>query len=424
MSATADLHVLGIIHSPVFQGPHNRTSIVAQILAAQGVRTTVVLPEEAEAAAERMRERGVETVLLPLHRMRNSTDPRVHARWLRTLGREVSAIVDVIREREVDVLATNTLPNLHGPLAARRAGIACTWEIIDTYPPPAVRAAYMPAVFALADTVMTTGVAVADAHPGVKRFGDRWFTFYPCVDVHRFAPDPDVRAKVRAELGLQPDEVVVGNLSAMTPMKGHGTFVDAAARLRREVPGTRFVVLSSTIAEHADYRAGVLERARTLGLEPGRDLIVHDPGRAVHEWLQALDVFWMTSEPNSEGIPTAIGEAKAVGLPVVSTDVGAVRECVTDAVSGHVVAPRDAAAIAAATVDILADPERRARMGVAAREEAVAQFASERGAEAHLAAFRAAVDHHARRRFRTVGTRAPGTSPRSGRGPRGATPAG
>lgn len=395
------MKVLSIIHYPVFGGPHNRVSLVASLLQPQGIETLVVLPEGADVAAERMRARGVDVHLMPLHRLRT---PRLVGRnlaWAGSMPSEVRALTRLIREREIDVVAINALANPHAAIAARRAGAACVWELIDTFPPPAMRRAYMPLVRRLSDTILTTGVKVAELHPGVTDFGDRWLTFFPCVDVERFRPDPAVRAAARAQLGLPADATVIGNVATMSPMKGHDTFIRAAADLRTTHPDTRFVILGSRHEDRADYYDYLWRLAGSLGLEVGRDLIIQDPGPRVAELAPAFDIFWMTSEPNSEGIPTAIGEAKALGLPVVTVDVGSTAECVTDGVSGFVVPPLDPPAIARSARALLADPDRVASMRLAAREEAVAQFASERGAAQHRLAFERAIAHRDERLSRS-----------------------
>ncbi len=393
------INSLFIIHAPVFGGPHNTIAIMDALLKRDGVSTVVLLPSEATSAAQRLRASGVDVVTMPLHRMRAKLDPRVHANWVRTLRTEVESVVRLIQEREIDVVTTNSLPNLHGGLAARKADVACVWELIDSYPPPVVRRAYMPVVLRLADVVMSTGRKVAEQHHGTTKLGDRWVSFFPCVDTARFCFDPVQQGKARAELGLLQTAKVIGNVANLNPMKGHIHFIRAAAQLRQTHPDTQFVILGGTYDHYEEYCERLWSEAASLGLQVGRDLIVVDPEARVSELAQAFDMFWMTSEPRSEGIPTVIGEAKALGLPVVTVDVGSTAECVTNGVSGYVVPPRQPMAIAAAAARILDDDERRASMGRAARVEAVRDFAAARGADSHRTAYERALRHHASRRF-------------------------
>ena len=114
----------------------------------------------------------------------------------------------------------------------------------------------------------------------------------------------------------------------------------------------------------------------------------------------------MGSVPNSEGVPTVILEAMACGVPVVATDVGAVAEVVDDGVTGFVVPPLRPQALADATLRLLGDPDLRARMSLAAREQAVARFDVEVCADTHVRAFEAAIAYHARHEKHSVTTRA------------------
>lgn len=389
------MNVLTIIHYPIFGGPHNRVSIVAKLLKPQGVKTTVLLPVGSDAAAQRMAEHGVEAVTMPLHRLRSIPDPRLQVAWLRDMRREVTAITELITERGIDVVAINALANPHGAFAARRAGVACVWEIIDTFPPALMRRAYMPLVLRYSDVVMTTGRRVAEVHPGTTKLGERWITFFPSVDVERFRSDAATRHRARAELGLPANATVVGNVATLNPMKGHCHFIRAAAQLRTTHPHVRFVILGSSDPRRQPYYRRLWNEAEALGLRLGADLIVRDPRGRVAELAQAFDLFWMTSEPRSEGIPTAIGEAQALGLPVVTTDVGSTAECVRDDVSGFVTPPRDTRAIADATRRILDDPALMTSMRAAARRDAEVNYAAERGAEQHLLAYEKAIAHRA-----------------------------
>jgi glycosyltransferase involved in cell wall biosynthesis len=188
-------------------------------------------------------------------------------------------------------------------------------------------------------------------------------------------------------LGFGLDDVVVGSVANLSPMKGHRTFIHAAALLRRSHPETRFLLLGADYEYRPAYAKALWREAEALGLRLGRDLVVRDPGPHVADLAPALDVFWLSSEGRSEGIPTALGEAMALGLPVVATRVGGVPETVDDGFTGFLVPAEEPGALAKATTSLLEDAGLRRRMGERARARACERFSIEACVEAHLRAF-------------------------------------
>jgi colanic acid/amylovoran biosynthesis glycosyltransferase len=155
--------------------------------------------------------------------------------------------------------------------------------------------------------------------------------------------------------------------------KGLTTTLRAFAEIGRDFPGARLVLIGEgPLRESLTGLAaglGVGDRVRFTGfLEPA----------AVRDVLQASHLFFHPSETppdgNREGVPNSLLEAMATGLPALATRHGGIPEAVTDGVSGHLVAERDAPALAAAALGLLRDPARLAAMGAAARAEVMEKF--------------------------------------------------
>jgi glycosyltransferase involved in cell wall biosynthesis len=389
---------LSVIHYPMYGGPHNAALILAGPLRERGWETVVLLPDESGNAAERLRSAGVETRTVPLGRIRASRSLEPHLRLARNFRNDVSRIESVLDSEGADLALIGGLHNFQAAFAARRAGRAVVWQILDTNSPMAFRRVAMRGVAHFADAVMSTGHEVARVHPGALAFGDRLVPYLMPVDVNEFAPDSERGFAARTELGLGPSDLVVGTVNNLNPMKGHLTFIRAAALLRRRLPTVRFVLLGATYEHRSDYTQMLLDEAESLGLRVGSDLLIVDPGSRVSQLAPALDLFWLTSEPRSEGTPTTVEEAMALGIPVVAADVGGVAELVDDGETGLLVPPRDPEALVAATEPLLDDPALRRQMGEAARRRAVADFNLDRCADAHVIAFERAMEHRAARR--------------------------
>jgi len=367
-------------------------------LAELGWETTVLMPT-GSAARDRLVEGGVPVVTMPLHRVRRSSDPRLHLDFLRRFGPEVAGVRRLMSEARIDVVINGALENPHGALAGHLRRLPVVWQIVGTQTPIAMRKAMMPVIRSVADVVMPSGLRVAEQHPGALEFGDRLFPFYFPADAEHFRPDPERRESARAELSLAADDLVIGNVSNFNPQKGHEYFLRAAAEVRKVRPEVRFVLLGGSHDTHVDYERRLWEEAAALGLRLGDELIVRNPGARVAELAPAFDIFWQASVPRSEGAPTVISEAMAMGLPVVATDAGSIRELVDDGVSGFVVPPLRPDAMANATRPLLDDQARRERLGQAGREIAVHRFTPAVIAQTHVDAFEAAIVHRRERRY-------------------------
>ena len=170
--------------------------------------------------------------------------------------------------------------------------------------------------------------------------------------------------------GSPPRVITVGRLAAP---KDPVTLVRALARVR----GSPF---TATIVGDGPDRAAVEAEIRAAGLEGVVELAGerHDVPRL----LADADVFVLSTR--SEGAPLSVLEAMAAGLPVVASAVGGVPEIVADGATGLLVPPDDAAALAAALEQLLADAALRRRLGAAGRERVRVRFDLAELQRAHL----------------------------------------
>ena len=138
--------------------------------------------------------------------------------------------------------------------------------------------------------------------------------------------------------------------------------------------------LRLTIAGSGPEEGALKRFAEDLGI--AREVAFIGPlfGADKIKLLGAADVFVLASY--SEGLPYALLEGMAVGLPVVTTRVGAIPDVVVDGVHGLLVPPRDAAAIARAIARLAADRESLASMGAACRVRITGAYSIERLTEA------------------------------------------
>ena len=205
----------------------------------------------------------------------------------------------------------------------------------------------------------TLFLAVSEAlrRQAIARFypAERTLVHYNGVDLARFPAGPG-----------GPDTILfVGRL---VEKKGVEFLLRAFATVGREWPEAALVIIGD----------GPL-RARLEGLAgPSVRFLGAQPPEAVADWMRRATVLAVpsviASDGDAEGLPNVLVEAAASALPAVGTDHQGIPEAITEGETGFIVPERDAEALAARLMTLLADPARRDRMGAAARAMAERKF--------------------------------------------------
>ena len=218
---------------------------------------------------------------------------------------------------------------------------------------------------------------IANSHAGksyaiAHRFPAKRVVVIPNgIDTQRFRFDLQARGKIRVEWRVCEDELLIGLVARIDPMKDHAMFLQAANLLAEQYPKLRFVCVGNGAPDYSEHLKQV---AIALGL--GERMIwagALDDMAAVYS---ALDIF-CSSSAYGEGFSNTIGEAMACGVPCVVTDVG--DSALIVGATGSVVPPGDHSALAA-TIGRLIDlpPEERRGLGEACRARIVSEFGIDR----------------------------------------------
>ncbi len=162
---------------------------------------------------------------------------------------------------------------------------------------------------------------------------------------------------LRRGLAIPPSAKVIGTIATLRPVKALDLLVAAHALVLGDHPDTHLVLTGV-----GPTRTQLERQVESLGTSSH----VHFLGRReeIGPVLRALDVGVLSSD--SEGTPIFVMECMAYGVPVVSTDVGGLRDLIEPDVSGVLVPPRDAPKLATAIAGLLEDPERGKRLATAA----------------------------------------------------------
>ena len=212
-----------------------------------------------------------------------------------------------------------------------------------------------------ADRVLSVSSKLAERMSAATGFAAaRITTIRNGVHVARFQPID--RREARRALGI-PERPTVGTVGRLVAVKDQATLVDAVAELQRTGLAATLV-----IAGDGPERAALDARARAAGV----DLRLLGYRADVEQVMGAMDVFVLSSV--SEGLSNTILEAMAAARPVVATRVGGAEEMIEDGVTGVLVPPSNADAMAAALGRVLGAADAGAAMGAAARRRVETEF--------------------------------------------------
>lgn len=198
------------------------------------------------------------------------------------------------------------------------------------------------------------------------------------LDLDRFAQDQERKRSVfRDRYDLAPDEIAIGIIGRIVPVKNHTLFVAAAAEaVKRTSKKLRFIIIGD-----GDMRPQLEHEFKAAGID-----YAYYPEQVRHaqaiciSWqtemdvvLAGLDIVALTS--HNEGTPVSLIEAQAASRPLVSTRVGGVADVVLDGETGFITPPGQATPFAEALVKLAEDEALRKDFGTRGRNH-VAQLYS------------------------------------------------
>lgn len=323
---------------------------------------------------EELREWGVRHVPL-----RHATRALAPHRDVRALAELRSAFMSL----RPDIVHThNPKPGVYGRLAAKAAGVPVIVNTVHgLYAQPGDRWTKRAFVYGLERLAASCSSAELVQNPedletlsgiGVPRA--KLHLLGNGVDLSRFGPcesnDP-VRQLARAELGAEPDDIVVGAVGRLVWEKGYRELFRAAELVRSRLPQAHFVVIGPSDPDKADAVGPTdIARAEAAGV---RFLgLRHDVDRL----YSGMDLYVLAS--HREGFPRSAMEAAATGVPLVVTDIRGCREVVSHGTNGFLTPLRDVEGLASAIGELVGDAELRRRMGEASRRKALAEFDHQR----------------------------------------------
>ena len=268
----------------------------------------------------------------------------------------------VLEEKQIDLIHANSLAaGLIGGVAAKLYGV-----------PIVMHKRYATAYGALdrlCEALLDRVILVSEATRWKFAPHSKQALIYNGVELSSFQPLSQAET-LRADLNLDPDALLVGIVTRITPEKGIHVLIDAAAKLKASPNVQLLVVGGPYFPKDVEYIDSLKVQSKKLGVA---DRVIftgflEDTGAV----LSLLDIMLLASTI-PEACPRTIIEAMAAGVPVIATPLGGSKELVTPE-TGILVPAEDADAFAGAIMQLAEDNERRKRMGKACRLRAEQLF--------------------------------------------------
>jgi glycosyltransferase involved in cell wall biosynthesis len=278
-----------------------------------------------------------------------------------------------LRRGKFEVVHTHDLwSNLMGVPAARLAGvpaiISSQRDLSHFAWYQGVRRRLLRQIQRLSHVVLANATPIRDALIAEDGFSPESLrVIHNGVDTAKFQNGKRDRARLFPAAGEGALIVLVGNMH--TDVKGHPWLIAASPAVVREFPETRFV-----FAGDGESRPVFERQVQKLGLE--RSFMFLGRRADIPDLLASCDLAVLPSK--AEGLPNAMLEYMAAGLPVVASRVGGNAELVEEGVTGLLVPAQDSEALSVALLRLLRDPELARRLAAAGQQRATHDFSFER----------------------------------------------
>lgn len=179
------------------------------------------------------------------------------------------------------------------------------------------------------------------------------------IDTSVFRPGNKILA--REQLGIDPENFVIGIVATLRSWKGHSFLVDAFHKIKHQYPNVNLLIVGD-----GPQREALSKQIESLGLKG--QVIMPGNQRDVVPWLNAMDLFVLPSYAN-EGVPQALLQAMLCELPVITTDIGAIPEVAWPNRTALVVAPSSSQELEEAIIQIMTHRDLAQKLAHQAREE-------------------------------------------------------
>jgi glycosyltransferase involved in cell wall biosynthesis len=351
-----------------------------------GIENIILMPTENSAEFQsRCDISGIKYKTLRLSRI--TKEWRVAIRYIFEFPIEIYRIINLLRINRVDILyVVGGSWQFKGIIAGKLAKLKIIWRLNDTYVPKIIKYIFGITSY-MADYFIFASQRTAEYYSDSIKTNVPKVVISPSVDLAffdhsgKFLGDEDL-------INKWSNDIVIGTIVNVNPIKGLETFIRAAAKLNETAHNIRFVVVGPIFKNQQRYFESLQRLCNSYSV---KNIEFVGPRNDVRALLKRFDIYVCSS--NAESSPNSVREAMAMGKPIVSTDVGDVAVYVKEGEGGYIVPVGESFELAGKILLLIRDENLRRLFGVFSRDIAASEMDFLRCINKHVEVFKICESH-------------------------------
>ena len=321
----------------------------------------VLLPHDGPLCNELKKIANVEVLIFPIAVLRRkNVSLRGAVSYFKEYIDSSSCIKRLIREKNIDVVYTNTAVVFPGAVVAKYCGIKSVWHVREIIRNDFENSVVSFMINRFADSVIVNSYATGKRLRVDQR---KIKTVYNAIEEY-----PDTERQ-------EHDGFAVGMAGRINRWKGQKLFVDAACIVAKRIPNVKFLIAGEAYAGEGYLKDELISYIEESGMN--RQITLLGQFENMSSFYDKLDVFVLPSiQPEPFGL--VVLEAMDFGIPVIATNHGGPTEIIKNGVNGYLVDYKDPQEMADQIVELLKDADKRQSMGEKGKEEKRRRFSVKR----------------------------------------------
>lgn len=340
----------------------------------------VVLPNEGILKDELEKE-NIEVVIAPVLKLsRKMFTPKNIFKFIKDIKKGISILDKLNKKHHFDIVYSNTLAVSLGMVYAKKRKIKHLWHVHEIIIRPKIIAAIYPKLLMIfSDLVVCNSIATQkNLTQRIPKLESKSIVIYNGIEI------PKGSNQDKINLGFPVDNIVISLVGRISSWKGQQLLVSAFVILAKKHLNIKLVFLGSAPLNQEHFEISLKNKIAENKLQ--EHVVIFPFQKEIGKFWNSIDIAVVPStEPEPFGLVAA--EAMLAKKPVIASNHGGLAEIVIDDVTGFLVAPNDAIALAEAISKLIDNPELRTQFGKKGHERVINEFSIERHVDQFEAIF-------------------------------------